>query len=124
MFENRVLRRVFGSKRDEVTGEWRKLHNEELRNLYSLPNIVRVVKSRRMRWARHVVRVGEGRGVHRVLVRTSEGKRPLGRPRRRWEDNIKMDLREVGGVGDWIELARDRDRWRALVNTVMNLRVP
>jgi len=118
-----VFRRVFGSKRDEVTGEWRKLHNEELRDLYSLPNIVRVVKSRRMRWAGHVALMGEERGVHRVLVGKPEGKRPLGRPRRGWEDNIKMDLREVGG-GDWMELAQDRDRWWALVNTVMNLRVP
>ena len=125
MFENRVLRRVFGPKRNEVTVEWRKLHNEELSNWYSLPNIVRVVKSRRMRWAGHVARVGEGRGVHRVLVRKPEGKRPLGRPRRRWEDNIKMDLQEVGGAcGDWMELAQDRDSWRALVGTVMNLRVP
>jgi len=110
VFENRVLRRVFGSKRDEVTGECRKLHNEELRDLYSLPNIVRVVKSRRMRWARHVARMGEGRDVHRVLVGKPEGKRPLGRPRRIWEDNIKMDLREVEGGGDWMELAQDRDR--------------
>ena len=109
---------------DEVTGEWRKLHNEELRVLYSLPNIVRVVKSRRMRWAGHVARMGKGRGVHRVLVGKPEGKSPLGRSRRRWEDNIKMDLREVGGGGDWMELAQGRDRWRALVNTVMNLRVP
>jgi len=124
VFENRVFRRVFGSKRDEVIGEWRKLHNEELRDLYSLPNIVRVVKSRRMRWAEHVARMGEGRGVHRVLVGKPEGKRPLGRPRRRWEDDLKMDLREVGVGGDWMELAQDRDRWRALVNTVMNLRVP
>ena len=124
MFENRVLRRVFGSKRDEVTGEWRKLHNEELRDLYSLPNIVRVVKSRRMRWAGHVAHMGEEKGVHRILVGKPEGKRPLGRPSRRWEDNIKMVLREVGGVGDWMELAQDRDRWRALVNTVMNLRIP
>ena len=97
VFENRVLRRVFGPKRDEVTGEWRKLHNEELRDLCSLPNIVQVVKSRRMRWVGHVVHMGEGRGVHRVLVGKPEGKRPLGRPRRRWEDNIKMDLQEVGG---------------------------
>jgi len=119
-----LLRRAFGPKRDKVTGEWRKLHNEELKDLYSLPNIVRVVKSRRMRWAGHVAHMGEGRGVHRVLVGKPEGKRPLGRPRRRWEDNIKMDLWEVGGVGDWMELAQDRDRWRALVNTVMNLRVP
>ena len=114
----------FGPKRDEVSGEWRKLHNEELRDLYSLPSIVQVVKSRRMSWAGHVARMGEGRGVHRVLVGKPEGKRPLGRPRRRWEDNIKMALREVGGVGDWMELAQDRDRWRAFVNTVMNLRVP
>ena len=92
VFENRVLRRVFGPKRDEVTGEWRKLHNEELSDLYSLLNIVRVVKSRRMRWAGHVACMGEGRGVHRVMVGKPEGKRPLGRPRRRWEDNIKMDF--------------------------------
>ena len=125
VFENRVLRRVFGPKWDEVTGEWRKLHNEELSDLYSLPNIVRVVKSRRMRWAGHVARMGEDRGVHRVLVGKPEGKRPLGRLRRRWEDNIKMDLQELGCRGmDWMELAEDRDRWRVLVNTVMNLRVP
>jgi hypothetical protein len=98
VFENRVLRRVFGPKRVEVTGEWRKLHNEKLNDLYSLPYIVRVVKSRRMRWAGHVARMGDKRGVHRVLVGKPEGKRPLGRPRRRWEDNIKMDLQEVGGV--------------------------
>jgi len=119
-----VLRRVFGSKKDEVTGEWRNLHNEELRDLYSLPNIVRVVKSRRMRWAGHVAHMGEGRGVYRVLVGKPEGKRPLGRPRRRWEDNIKIDLREVEAGGDWMELAQDRDRWQALVNMVMNLGVP
>jgi len=110
---------------DEVTGEWRKLHNEEFSDLYSLPNIVRVVKSRRMRRAGHVARMGVGRGVHRVLVGKPEGKRPLGRPRRRWEDNIKMDFQEVGGrCEDWMELAQDRNRWRALVSTVMNLRVP
>ena len=95
MFEKRVLRKVFAAKRDEVTGEWRKLHNEELNDLYSLPNFVWVVKSRRMRWAGHVARMGEARGVQRVLVGKPEGKRPLGRPRRRWEDNIKMDLQEV-----------------------------
>jgi hypothetical protein len=106
VFENRVLRRVVGPKRDEVTGKWRKIHNEELNYLYSLPNIEWVVKSRRMRWAGHVARMGEDRGVHRVLVGKPEGKRPLGRPRRRWEDNIKMDLQEVGGGrGDWMELA-------------------
>jgi hypothetical protein len=108
-FENRVLRRVFGPKRDEVTGKWRKLHNEELNDLYSLPSIVQVVKSRRMRWAGHVVRMGEGRVVHRVLVGKPEGRRPLGRPRHRWED-IKTDLQEVGGGGgDWMERAQDRD---------------
>jgi len=111
--------------RYEVTGEWRKLHNEELNDLYCSPNIIRVRKSIRRRWAGHVARMGERRGVYRVLVGKPEGKRPLGRPRRRWEDNIKMDLREVGCGGmDWIELAQDRDRWRALVKTVMNLRVP
>ena len=99
--------RIFGPKRDEVTGEWRKLYNEELSDLYSLHNIVWVVKSRRMRWAGHVARMGEGRGVHRVLVGKPEGKRPLGRPRRRWEDNIKMDLQEVGVVGtgwSWLRI--------------------
>ena len=100
------------------------MHNEELSDLHSLPNIVRVVKSRRMRWAGHVVRMAEGRGVQRVLVGKPEGKRPLGRPRHRWEDNIKTDLQEVGGsCGDWMELAQDRERWRALVGTVRNLRV-
>jgi len=125
VFENRVLMRVFGTKRDEITREWKKLHNKELSDLYSLPNIVRVVKSRRMRWAGHVARMGQGRGVYRVLVGKPEEKTPLGRPRRRWEYNIKMDLQEVGGgCGEWMELAQDRDRWRALVSTVMNLGVP
>ena len=120
-----IIYLLFGPKKDKVTGEWRKLHNEELSDLYSLPNIVRVVKSRRMRWAGHVARMGEEREVHRVLVGKPEGKSPLERPRRRWEDNIKMDLQEVGGgCGDWMELAQDRDRWRALVSTVMNHRVP
>ena len=105
MFENRVLRRIFGPKRDGVTGEGRKLHNEELNDLYSSPNIVRGIKSRRIRWAGHVARMEEGRGVHKVLVGKPEGKRPLGRPRRKWEENIKMDLQEVGrGCGDWMEL--------------------
>jgi hypothetical protein len=96
VFENRVLRRIFGPKRDEVTGEWRKLPNGELHNLYSSPDIIRQIKSRRMRWAGHVTRMGEGRNVYRFLVGKPEGKRPLGRPRRRWEDGIKMDLREIG----------------------------
>ena len=124
VFENRVLRRIFEPKRDGVTGEWRKLHNEGLNDLYCSPNIVRVIKSRRMRWAEHVACMEEGRGVHKVLVGKPEGKRPLGRPRRRWEDNIKMDLQEVGCWGmHWIELAQDRNRWRVLVSTVMNFRV-
>jgi hypothetical protein len=108
-----------------VTGDWRKLHNEELHNLYSSPNIIRMIKPRRMRWVGHVARVGETRNAYRILVGKPEGKRPLGRPRRRWVDNIKIDLRETGwdGVG-WINLAQDWDQWRALVNTVMNLRVP
>jgi hypothetical protein len=96
VFENWVLRRVFGPKRDEETGEWRRLHNEELNDLYSSPNIIRVIKSRRMRWAGHVARMGEGRGAYRILVGRPEGRRPLGRPRHRWEDNIKIDLQEVG----------------------------
>jgi hypothetical protein len=104
---------------------WRKLHNDELHNLYASPNIVRVIKSRRMRWAGHVTGMGEGRGVYRVLVGRPEGKRPLGRPRHRWEDNIKMDLREIRIDGaNWIKLAQDGVQWRACVNTVMNLRVP
>ena len=125
MFENRVLRKIFGPRRDEVTGEWRILHNEELNDLYSSPNIVRVIKSRRMRWAGHVARMGEKSGVYRVLLGKPEGRRPLGRPRRRWAENIRMELQEVGCVYmDWIGLAQDRDRWRTLVSAVMNLRVP
>jgi len=125
VFENGVLRRIYGPKRDEVTGECRKLHNEELNDLYSSPNIVRVIKLRRMGWAGLVVLMGERRGTYRILVGKPEGKRPLGRPRHRWENNIKMDLPEVGCGGmDWIKLAQDSDRCRALVNAVMNLRVP
>jgi hypothetical protein len=124
VFENRVLRRIFGPKRVEVTGEWRKLHSEELHHLYSSPDIIRKVKSRRMRWAGHVARMGEERKVYKVLVGKPEGKRQLGRPRRRWEDGIRMDLREIGlGGVDWIRLVQDRDRWRVVVSAVMNLRV-
>ena len=108
-----------------MTEEWRKLHNEEPNNLYSLPNIVHVVKSRQTRWAGHVARMGEDIGVHRVLVGKAARKRSLGRPRRRWEDIIKMDLQEVGGCrADWMELAQDRDSCRALVGTVRDFRVP
>jgi len=125
VFENMVLRRIFGPMRDEVTGKWRRSHNEELKDLYSSPNIVRVIKSRRMRWAGHVARMGEERGAYRVLMGKPEGKKPLGRPRHRWVDNIRMDLLVVGyGYMDWIGLAQDRDGWRRLVSAVMNLRVP
>jgi hypothetical protein len=104
---------------------WRKLHNEELHNLHSSPNIIRIIKPRRMRWAGHVARIGETWNAYRILVGKPEEKRPLERPRRRWVDNIKIDLREIRwDCMDWIELAQDRDQWRALVNTVMNLRVP
>jgi len=121
----RALRRIFGPKRDEVTREWGDLHNEELNDLYSSPNIVRVIKSRRMRWAVHIASMWERRSLYRVLVGKPEGKRPLGRTKHRWKDNIKMERLEVGCMGmDWIELAEDRDRWRALVNAVMNLQVP
>jgi len=122
--ENRVLRRIFGPKRDEVTREWRKLYNEELNDLYS-PNIIWVIKLRRMRWVGHIACMGERRGIYRVLVGKPEGKRQLGRPKIRWKDNIKMDLQEVGyGGTDWIELAQDRNRWQTLVTVTMNLRVP
>jgi hypothetical protein len=121
VFENGVLRRIFGPKRDEVTGECRKLHNEELNNLYCSPNIVRVLKSRRMGWASYVAYIVEGRCLYRILVGKPEGKRP----RHRWEDNIKLDLPEVGCWDmEWIELAQDRDNSRALVNAVMKLRFP
>ena len=124
VFENRVPR-IFGPKRDEVTGEWRKLQNEELNDLYSSPTIFRVIKSRKMRWAGHIARMGARIGVYRVLMGKPEGKRPRGRPRLRWKDNIKMDLQAVGCGGmDWIDLAQNRDRWWALVIVVINLRVP
>jgi hypothetical protein len=126
VFENRVQRRIFGPKRDKITGEWRRLHNEELNDLYSSPNIIWVIKSRRMRWAGHVARMGDGRGACRILV---------GRPEREGdhlEDPgvdgriiLKIAVQEVGWGGmDWIDMAQDRDRWRALVNTAMNLQVP
>jgi hypothetical protein len=113
MFENMVLRGIFGSKRDGVTGEWRRLHNEELNDLYSSPN------------TGHVARMGKGRGAYRILVGKPGVRGPLGRSRCRWEDNIKMDLQEVGWGGmDWIDMAQDSDRWRAVVSAVMNFRVP
>jgi hypothetical protein len=123
--EHRVLRRIFGPKRDEVRGGWRKLHNEELHNLYSSPSIIRIMKSRRMRLAGHIERIGKNRNAYRTLVGNPEGKRPLGRPRRKWVDNIKRDLRVIGwGRMDWINLAHDRDQQRVLVYMIMNLRVP
>jgi len=125
VFENRVLKRIFGPKMDKITGEWRKLDTEELNDLYFSPNILRVIKWRRMRWAGHVACMGENRVIYRVLVGKPEGKRPFVRPWRRWEDNIKMDVQEVGCGGmDWIDLAQDRDRWRRVVNAVMNILVP
>jgi hypothetical protein len=124
VFENSVLRRIFGSKR-EVDGSWRKLRNDELHNPYSSPNVVRVIKSRSLRWAGHVARMGEGRGIYMVLVGRLECKRPLGRSRHRWEGNIKIDLREIGIDGvSWIRLAQDRVQWRAFANTVTNFRFP
>jgi hypothetical protein len=118
-FENRVLRKILGLRRDEVTGGWRELHNDELLDLHSSPSIIRIIKSRRMRWAGHVARMGEKKSAYRFLVGKAEG-----RPRRRWVDNIRMGLGEMGwGDMDWIGLAQDRNRWRGLVNAVLNLRV-
>jgi hypothetical protein len=120
MFENKLLR-IFGRKRDGVMGRWRKLHNEEFHDLYSSSSIIRMIKSRRMRWVGHVARRGEKRNAYRLLEGKPEGKRPLGGTRRRWVDNITMDLLEIGWGGvDWIALAKDRDKWSA----VMNLRLP
>jgi hypothetical protein len=124
VYENRMLRKYLDLKGRKMD-HGKKLHNDELHSLHSSPNIVRMIKSRRMRWAGHVARMWEGRGVYRVLVGRPEGKRPLGRPRRSCEDSIKMDLREIGIDGaNWIQLAQDRVQWRTSVNTVMNLRVP
>jgi hypothetical protein len=124
VFKNRVLRRILGHKRDMVTGEWRKLH-KELYDLYLSPDIVWVIKLRRIKWLGHVSHMGEKRGICRVLVGKPEGKRLLGRLRCRWDNNNKPDLQEVGCGGvDWIKLAEDRDRWQALVTVVMNLWVP
>jgi hypothetical protein len=124
VFENRVLRRIFGPKSEE-NGLWRKLHNDELHSLCSSLNIVRVIKSRRLRWAGHVAHMGEGNGAYRVLIGRPEGKRPLGRPRCRWEDNINMDIREIGIDGsNWIRLAQDMIQWQTFVSTIMNLQVP
>jgi hypothetical protein len=120
-----VLSRIIGLKRDDVKRDWRKLHNEELNDLYFSPNIILVIKSRGMMWAVHVARMGERRGVYRILVGKYEGKRPLGNSGLEWEDNIKMDLQEAEcGVVDWIGLAQYKERWRALVTAVMNRRVP
>jgi hypothetical protein len=119
-----VLRKIFGTKVEEVTEQWSKLHSRELHNLYSSQYIVRQIKSRRMRWAGHVARMGEGTTCTGFWWESPKKKRPLGRPRRRWKDGIKMDLREIGwGDVEWIHLAQDRDRWRAVVNAVMKLRV-
>jgi hypothetical protein len=124
LFENKVLRKIFGPKRDEVTGGWKKLYNEVLHDLYSLPSINRIIKSSSMRRSGHVAGI-EKRNAYRLLVGKPEGRRPLGRPRRMWLDNNKMDLEGIGwGRVDLISLAQDRDKWRALVNSVMNLRVP
>ena len=117
------LRRIFGPKRDE-NEEWRRLHNEELHSLYCSPSRVRVIKSIRLRWAGHVARMEEGRSAFKILTGKPIGKRPLGRSRRRWEDDIRMNLEEIGINANWVDLAQDRNYWRALVNVALNLRVP
>jgi hypothetical protein len=125
VFEKRVLKRIFGPKTDEVTGKRRRLHKKELYVQYFSPNINRVINSKKLRWAGHVARTGERRGAYEALVEKPEGRRPLGRPRRRWEDILKWIFEKLdGGDIDWIDLTQDRDRWRAVVYTVMNLRVP
>jgi hypothetical protein len=125
VFKNKVLRRIFEPKRDEVTGEWRKMHNEELHDSYFSPSIIRMIMSRMMTWAGHIARMGEKRNAYRLLVRKPEGKRPIEKPRRRWVYTIRMDLVEVGwGDVDWIGLSQDRAKWRGLVQAVMDLRVP
>ena len=124
VFENRIPRRIFGPKRDE-NGEWRGLHNEERYSLYRSPNIVRVIISGRLRWAGHVARMEEDRSAFKILTGKPTGKRPLGRPRRRWEDNIRTDIEEIGiNAGNWVDSAQDRNYWRALVNAALNLQVP
>jgi hypothetical protein len=125
LFENRGLRRIFGPKRNGVTDGRIKLHNEELHDLYSLPSIIKIIKTRRRRWVRHVARMGEKRNVYRLLVGKIEGKRSLGRRKRRWMDNIKMDLGEIEWRDvDWIGMDQNRYKWRALVNAVMNFLFP
>jgi hypothetical protein len=120
-----VLRRIFGPKRDEETGGWRKLHNEDLHNLYSSSSVIRMIESKRMRWAGHIARTREKRNACRILVRKPEGRRPLRRTRCRWVDNIKIDLREIAcDSGDWIDMAQVSYQWRAVVNMVLNLQVP
>ena len=124
MFENKVLRKIYGTKRDEMTGEWRRLHDEE-HGLYDSPDVVKIMTSRRLRWAGHVARMGEKRRLYSILIGKPEGKRPLGRPRRRWEDNIRRDLREVGIRDEnWLDVAQERILWRTFVTAAMNLRVP
>ena len=123
VFENKILRRIFGPQRDE-NGDWRRLHNEKFHSLYRSPNRVRVIKSRRLRWAGHVARMEEGRSAFKILTGISTGKRLLGSPRIRWQENIRMDLEKIDQWGNWVDLAQDRDYWRALVNAALSLRVP